>query len=110
MPGTSAVGGLVSGLDTKSLVEQLVAVSRKRVDIVVNNQTLQSDKLTAFQSLNTQLSSFQEKSKTATLLMSLKPLHLQTQQVLQPTHSLQFQRHQMRARAHILYHLRPPHN
>jgi flagellar hook-associated protein 2 len=63
MPGTSAIGGLVSGLDTASLIEQLVAVSRRRVDIVVNNQTLQSDKLTSFQSLNTQLSSFQEKAK-----------------------------------------------
>ncbi len=64
MPGTSAIGGLVSGLDTANLIEQLVAVSRKRVDIVVNNQTLQSDKLTSFQSLNTQLLSFQEKAKT----------------------------------------------
>lgn len=63
MPGTSAIGGLVSGLDTASLIEQLVAVSRKRVDVVVNNQTLQSDKLTAFQSLNTQISTFQEKAK-----------------------------------------------
>lgn len=63
MPGTSAIGGLVSGFDTASLIEQLVAVSRRRVDIVVNNQTIQSDKLTAFQALNTQLSDFQSKSK-----------------------------------------------
>ena len=63
MPGTSAIGGLVSGLDTATLVEQLVGVSRRRVDIVVNNQTKQNDKLTAFQSLNTQLSDFQAKSK-----------------------------------------------
>ncbi len=63
MPGTSAIGGLVSGLDTATLVEQLVGVSRKRVDIVVNNQTKQSDKLTAFQTLNTQLSDFQSKAK-----------------------------------------------
>ncbi len=64
MPGTSAIGGLISGLDTASLIEQLVGVSRKRVDIVVNNQTLQKDKLTAFQSLNTQLASFQSTAKT----------------------------------------------
>ncbi|GAX60020.1 flagellar hook-associated 2 domain protein [Candidatus Scalindua japonica] len=66
MPGTSAIGGLVSGLDTATLIEQLIGVSRKRVDIVVNNQTLQSDKLTAFKSLNTQLSTFQAKAKALT--------------------------------------------
>ena len=62
--GTSAIGGLVSGLDTANLIEQLVGVSRRRVDLVVSNQTLQSNKLTAFQSLNTQLSAFQETAKT----------------------------------------------
>ena len=58
MPGTSAIGGLVSGLDTSNLIEQLVGVSRKRVDLVVTNQTKQSDKLAAFQGLNTQLTAF----------------------------------------------------
>ncbi len=64
MPGTSAIGGLISGLDTASLIEQLVAVSRKRVDLVVNARELQGDKLTAFQSLNTQLLSFQSAAET----------------------------------------------
>jgi flagellar hook-associated protein 2 len=62
--GTSAIGGLISGLDTGSLIEQLVSVSRKRVDLVVHEQTLQSDKLTAFQSLNTQLATFQSKAES----------------------------------------------
>ncbi len=62
--GTSAIGGLISGLDTGSLIDQLIAVSRKRVDLVVNEQTLQKDKLTAFQSLNTQLLSFQSAAET----------------------------------------------
>ncbi len=64
MPGTSAIGGLVSGLDTATLIEQLISVSRKRVDIVVNNQTLHSNKLTAYQSLNTQLSEFKGAADT----------------------------------------------
>lgn len=62
--GTSAIGGLISGLDTATLIDQLVAVSRKRVDLVVNNRELQSEKLTAFQSLNTQISSFQSAAET----------------------------------------------
>ena len=62
--GTSAIGGLISGLDTGSLIEQLVSVSRKRVDLVVHEQTLQSDKLTAFQSLNTQLATFQSSAES----------------------------------------------
>ena len=62
MPGTSAIGGLVSGLDTSNLIEQLVGVSRKRVDLVVTNQTKQSDKLAAFQGLNTQLTAFLAKA------------------------------------------------
>lgn len=62
--GTSAIGGLISGLDTASLIDQLIAVSRKRVDIVVNNQTEQSTKLSSYQSLNTQLASFQSSAES----------------------------------------------
>ncbi len=64
MPGTSAIGGLITGLDTANIIEQLVAVSRKRVDLVVDNQTLQSDKLSAYKSLNTQISTFQATAET----------------------------------------------
>lgn len=39
MPGTSAISGLVSGLDTADLIDQLIAVSRRRIDVVVTNQT-----------------------------------------------------------------------
>ncbi len=62
--GTSAIGGLISGLDTATLIEQLIAVSRKRVDLVVNNQAEQSTKLTSYQSLNTQLLSFQSAAES----------------------------------------------
>ncbi|MGR3294277.1 MAG: flagellar filament capping protein FliD, partial [Candidatus Scalindua sp.] len=61
--GTSAIGGLISGFDTASLIEQLVGISRRRVDLVIRNQDLQSSKLTSYQSLNTQLSSFQAKAE-----------------------------------------------
>jgi len=62
MAGTSNVGGLVSGLDTATIIEQLITVSRKRIDAVVTNQTTYSDKQSSYQSLNTQLSSFQSKA------------------------------------------------
>ncbi len=62
MAGTSNVSGLVSGLDTATIIEQLITVSRKRIDAVVTNQTTYSDKLSSYQSLNTQLSSFQSKA------------------------------------------------
>ena len=64
MPGTSSVGGLISGLDTATIINQLISVSRRRIAVVVNNQIEQSDKLTAFQSLNTQLLDFKSKAKT----------------------------------------------
>lgn len=63
MPGTSAIGGLISGLDTATIVDQLIAVSRRRIDIVVNEQAKQDTKLTSFQSLNTQLADFQSQAK-----------------------------------------------
>ncbi|MFQ5713261.1 MAG: flagellar filament capping protein FliD [Candidatus Scalinduaceae bacterium] len=62
MPGTSAVGGLISGLDTATIIDQLIAVSRKRIDAVVANQTTHSDELSAYQSLNTNLSDFKSKA------------------------------------------------
>jgi flagellar hook-associated protein 2 len=62
MAGISSVGGLISGIDTATIVEQLIAVSRKRIDVVASNQTTYGNKLEAYQSLNTQLSSFQSKA------------------------------------------------
>ncbi|MCP4277994.1 MAG: flagellar filament capping protein FliD, partial [Gammaproteobacteria bacterium] len=62
--GTSAIGGLISGLDTGTLIDQLIAVSRKRVDLVVSNRELESGKLSALQSLNTQILSFQSAAET----------------------------------------------
>ncbi|GJQ60187.1 MAG: hypothetical protein D8M57_03215 [Candidatus Scalindua sp. AMX11] len=58
MLGTSSIGGLISGLNTTDLISQLMAVSARRVEVVINNQNDHSDKLAAFQSLNTSLSDF----------------------------------------------------
>lgn len=62
MPGTSSVSGLISGIDTANIIDQLIAVSRKRIDAVVTNQTNFSDKLTSYQSLNTNLLNFKSKA------------------------------------------------
>ena len=64
MPGTGSIGGLVSGLDTASLIDQLISVSRKRIDVVVANQTSKSEKITAFQGFNLQLTDLQADAKT----------------------------------------------
>ncbi len=62
MAGTSTVGGLISGLDTATIIDQLIAVSGRRIDAVVFNQTTHRDKLSAYQSLNTNLSNFKSKA------------------------------------------------
>ena len=62
MPGTSTIGGLITGLDTATLIDQLIAISRRRIDLVANNQTTYSNKLGAYQSLNTKLLSFKSKA------------------------------------------------
>ena len=64
MPGTGSIGGLVSGLDTAGLIDQLISVSRKRIDVVVANQTSKSEKITALQGFNLQLTDLQSIAKT----------------------------------------------
>ncbi|MBS1257300.1 MAG: hypothetical protein MAG551_00342 [Candidatus Scalindua arabica] len=64
MPGTGSIGGLVSGLDTANLTDQLISVSRKRIDVVVANQTSKKDKIAAFQGFNLQLTDLQKNAET----------------------------------------------
>lgn len=64
MAATGSIGGLVSGLDTASLIDQLISVSKKRIDVVVANQTSKTEKITAFQGFNLQLTDLQAKAKT----------------------------------------------
>ena len=63
MPGTSSIGGLISGLDTTTLISQLMAVSRRRIDVVVRNQGKESNKLAVYQKLNTSLADFKTKAE-----------------------------------------------
>ena len=63
MPGTSAISGMVSGLDTATIIDQLISVSRRRIDVVVNEQQEKETKLASFQSINTQLADFQSQAE-----------------------------------------------
>ncbi len=64
MPGTGSISGLISGLDSASLIDQLISVSKKRIDVVVANQTEKSDKIAAFQGFNLKLTDLQTSAKT----------------------------------------------
>ncbi len=61
--GTSAIGGLISGIDTTDLISQLLAISRRRIDVVVGQQEEKETKLASFQSVNTQLADFQSQAE-----------------------------------------------
>jgi len=52
---TQLVSGLSSGLDWRSIIDQLIAVERRPVDLVENRKTEYEQKLTEWQSFNTEL-------------------------------------------------------
>jgi len=52
---TSLISGLVSGLDWRSMVDQLIAVDRRKVDLVVSQRENIENKLSAWQTFNTKL-------------------------------------------------------
>ncbi len=54
---------MVSGLDTATIIDQLISVSRRRIDVVVNEQEKKETKLASFQSINTQLADFQSQAE-----------------------------------------------
>ncbi|MDP3027958.1 MAG: flagellar filament capping protein FliD [Deltaproteobacteria bacterium] len=68
MAGTQLISGLSSGLDWRSIVDQLRAVEHRRVDLVENQKSTYESKLKIFQSINTKLLSF--KTQAATLAKS----------------------------------------
>lgn len=55
MPGTSYIGGLISGLDMDSILTNLVELSRAPIDRLQVRQTALETKLTAWQTANTRL-------------------------------------------------------
>lgn len=52
-----SVGGVSSGIDWKTMIEQLRQVENQRVTLLTNRQTAYSNKLSAWQSFNTKLNS-----------------------------------------------------
>jgi flagellar hook-associated protein 2 len=55
MAGITSTSGLASGLDWKSMIDQLRAVEHRPIDLVVQQKKLYEDKLKAWQDLNTSL-------------------------------------------------------
>ena len=64
MAGTSQVSGLSSGIDWKTMLEQLREVENKKVVLIQNQETTYQNKLTAWQALNTKLLSLKTVAQT----------------------------------------------
>ncbi|MDO9081003.1 MAG: flagellar cap protein FliD N-terminal domain-containing protein, partial [Desulfuromonadales bacterium] len=52
---TNLISGLSSGFDWRSMIDQLISIERRRVDLVSSNKIKQEKKLAEWQSLNTKL-------------------------------------------------------
>jgi flagellar hook-associated protein 2 len=61
---TNLISGLSSGFDWRSMIDQLIAVEHRRVDIVENRKSDYQAKLSAFRSMNTMLLSLKTQSVT----------------------------------------------
>ncbi|MBW2644619.1 MAG: flagellar filament capping protein FliD [Deltaproteobacteria bacterium] len=61
---TNLISGLSSGFDWRSMIDQLIAIEHRRVDIVENRKGEYESKLSAFRSVNTMLLSLKTDSVT----------------------------------------------
>ena len=61
---TNLISGLSSGFDWRSMVDKLIAIEHRRVDIVEDRKSDYQAKLSAFQSVNTMLLSLKTQSVT----------------------------------------------
>jgi len=61
---TNLISGLSSGFDWRSMIDQLIAIDHRRVDIVENRKSEYEQKLSAFQYVNTMLLSLKTQSVT----------------------------------------------
>ncbi|GAJ09200.1 unnamed protein product, partial [marine sediment metagenome] len=52
---TNLISGLSSGFDWRSMIDQLIAIEHRRVDIVENRKSEYESKLSEWQSFNTKL-------------------------------------------------------
>lgn len=55
MSSTNLISGLSSGFDWSTMIDQLIAVDHRRVDIISNKKTNSENKLAEWQSFNTKL-------------------------------------------------------
>ena len=61
---TNLISGLSSGFDWRSMIDQLIAIDHRRVDIVEDRKSDYQAKLSAFRSMNTMLLSLKTQSVT----------------------------------------------
>ena len=61
---TNLISGLSSGFDWRSMIDQLIAIEHRRVDLVEAQKTEYEQKLAILQSINIQLLSFKTKADT----------------------------------------------
>ena len=61
---TNLISGLSSGFDWRSMIDQLISIEHRRVDIVEDRKSDYQAKLSAFQSVNTMLLSLKTQSVT----------------------------------------------
>jgi flagellar hook-associated protein 2 len=64
MSSTFAVGGLASGLDTKSIISQLMSLEERPLSLVQGRQTAHTSKMAAIQAIKDQISSLQSAVKS----------------------------------------------
>ena len=72
------IGGMASGLDTTTIIEQLMMFERKPILALEQRKTAITQKDSAFQSLNTRLSALRSKLADLTFERNLKPKKVTT--------------------------------
>lgn len=61
---TNLISGLVSGFDWRTMIDQLIAIEHRRVDLVEDQKSEYQSKLSILQSINTKLLSFKTQAET----------------------------------------------
>ncbi len=69
--GSVSFSGLSSGVDWRSMIDQLIKVDHKRVDLVSSRKTLQENKLTAWQELTGKLQALKSAAEELTKATAL---------------------------------------
>ena len=65
MSGTTSISGLVSGLDTTSIISQLMQLEAAPQTLLKNKQATESSTVSALQTLNTKIASLATAATTA---------------------------------------------